>query len=334
MSSGKKVFIVGPGFIGWNILDILISHGYQVSALVRRDSHAEAIKASGATAVKGDLDDKTLITGQVETNDIIFHTATADHVPSVEAILTGIKARADKGHGTIFIHTSGTSVLDDNARGAFKGDKIYYDNKPDDINAVADTAPHRDVDLTILRGIEQIGDKAKIAIMTPPLIYGYNPKHDRLTIQIPELTKFAIKHGYAPYVGEGRAVESNIHVLDLARAYVVLMHHLETAPASYTRNNPYFFCETTGDNEPSWFDVATVIGKGLHDAGKISDPKPRTVPEKDYGDLFGDIVHAVLSLNSRSRAVRLRELGWSPIEKDWKSSYLEDELPQILKRNT
>lgn len=172
MSTGKKVFIVGPGFIGWNVLDILIDHGYQVSALVRRDEHAEGIKASGGVPIKGDLNDKTLITGQVETNDIIFHTATADHVPSVEAVLAGIKARADKGHSTIFIHTSGTSVLDDNAKGGRKSDKIYYDTKPEDINALADSAPHRDVDLTILRGIKQIGDKAKIAIMTPPLIYG------------------------------------------------------------------------------------------------------------------------------------------------------------------
>lgn len=158
-----------------------------------------------------------------------------------------------------------------------------------------------------------------------------NPKHDRLTIQIPTLTRFALKHGYAPIIGAGKPVESNIHVLDLARAYVVLMHHLETAPASYVLDNPYFFCETTGDSEPSWLDVATLIGKQLHEAGKISDPTPKTVPESDYGELFGDYSDCVIGLNSRSRAVRLRELGWNPIEKDWKASYVEDELPRMLK---
>lgn len=158
-----------------------------------------------------------------------------------------------------------------------------------------------------------------------------NPKHERLTIQIPTLTRFALKHGYAPQVGSGKPVESNIHVVDLARAYVVLMHHMEDSPAISLLDNPYYFCECTGDNEPSWHDIATVIGSGLHQAGKLKDPEPHTVPEELYKDLFGDFTHAVIGLNSRSRAVRLRDLGWKPIEKDWRQSYIDDELLEILK---
>lgn len=172
MSSGKKVFIVGPGFIGWNILDILIEQGYSVTGLVRRDEHAEGIEKSGATAVKGTLDDKELITKQTFEHDIVFHTATADHVPSAVAILDGIKDRATKGLSTIYIHTSGTSVLDDNAQGGEKSDKVYYDNKREEIDSVPDNAPHREIDLTIVRAQKEIGARAKIAIMIPPLIYG------------------------------------------------------------------------------------------------------------------------------------------------------------------
>lgn len=160
-----------------------------------------------------------------------------------------------------------------------------------------------------------------------------NPKHKRLTIQIPTLTRFALKHGYAPHVGSGKPVESNIHVVDLARAYVVLMHHMEDSPAVSLLENPYYFCECTGDNEPSWHEIATVIGSGLHQAGKIKDAEPRTAPKELYKDLFGDFTNAVIGLNSRSRAVRLRELGWKPIEKDWRRSFIEDELPEILKED-
>jgi len=160
-----------------------------------------------------------------------------------------------------------------------------------------------------------------------------NPKHKRLTIQIPTLTRFAMKHGFAPYVGTGAPVESNIHVVDLARAYVVLLHDMEhTSPASLLEN-PYYFCECTGDNEPSWHEIATVIGSGLHQAGIIKDPEPRTVPKDLYGDVFGEYTDAVIGLNSRSRANRLRALGWEPIEKDWKKSYIEDELPEIIKED-
>ncbi|KUJ11311.1 NAD(P)-binding protein [Mollisia scopiformis] len=336
MAPNKKVFIVGPGFIGWNIIDLLVPEGYSIAGLVRRKKHADGISASGATPVMGDLNDKALISSQAQEADIIFHTATADHLPSVEAILDGISARAKQGKETIFIHTSGTSVLDDNALGAFKSTKIYHDDIPSELDSVADDAPHRQIDLAIVKtkSSELLKSKAKISIMIPPLIYGFNPKHQRLSIQIPTLTRWAIKHGYAAHVGKGLAVESNIHVLDLARAYVVLLHAMENA--GYQDGllaNPYFFCETTGDGEPSWKEVAEVIGEALKKNGKIEDAVPKEMPEELYGDLFGEYTGAVTGLNSRSRANRLRALGWKPVEKDWRRSYLEDELPVILKED-
>lgn len=122
--------------------------------------------------------------------------------------------------------------------------------------------------------------------------------------------------------------------MDLARAYVVLMHHMEDSAAVSLLENPYYFCECTGDDEPSWLEVAEVIGGGLHRADKIKDPKPRSLSKDDYKNLFGDYTSAVLGLNSRSRAVRLRELGWKPIEKDWRASYIDDELPELLKEES
>ena len=70
MSTPKSVFIIGPGFIGWNVLELLVGQGHTVTGLVRRDSHAEQIKASGALAVKGDLDDHSLIVKHVLENDV------------------------------------------------------------------------------------------------------------------------------------------------------------------------------------------------------------------------------------------------------------------------
>lgn len=59
-----------------------------------------------------------------------------------------------------------------------------------------------------------------------------NPKHARLSIQIPVLTRFAIKEGYSGHVGKGVSQMSTVHVLDLARAYVLVLHHLEETSAS------------------------------------------------------------------------------------------------------
>ncbi|KAJ4305901.1 hypothetical protein N0V90_001434 [Kalmusia sp. IMI 367209] len=329
MDTSKRVFIIGPGFIGWNVLDLLISEGYAVTGLVRRESHAEQIKQSGALAVLGDLDNHDLIVKHVLENEIIIHTATADHLPSVEAVLDGVKQRASSGKSTIFIHTSGTSVLDDGALGAFKGDKIYYDTDPDDINTVPDTAPHRQIDLAIVRASKELGDKAKLAIMIPPEIYGFNPRHKRLTIQFPTIARFALKHGFVGHVGNGLSVESQIHVLDLARAYIVVLHFIESSSASALLKNPYFFCEN--GKEFSWKEVAEQVGKALKDKGLLKDAEPKEFSRENWDDLFEEYTGAVIGLNSRSRAVRLRELGWEPREKEIWESFAEDELPQLLK---
>ena len=173
MPPGKNVLIIGPGFIGWNVLDLLVAEGYKVTGFVRRKEHADGIKASGASlVVMGDLDDKSLITEQASQHDIVIHTATADHLPSVEAVLDGLKVRKERGEMSVFIHTSGTSVLDDNARGAFKGEKIYSDETREQIDTVPDDAPHRPIDLAIVRAQKELGESAKVAVVIPPLIYG------------------------------------------------------------------------------------------------------------------------------------------------------------------
>ncbi|SMR56620.1 unnamed protein product [Zymoseptoria tritici ST99CH_1E4] len=333
MSQSKSVFIIGPGFIGWNVLELLVDEGHSVTGLVRRKEHGEQIKKSGASVVYGDLNDKQLISEHTAQSDIVIHTATADHLPSIQAVLDGLRQRASKNLMTTFIHTSGTSVLDDGSLNAYKSDKIYRDDERSDVDSVKDNAPHREIDIAIVKCQKELGEKAKMAIIIPPLIFGFNPNHGRLTIQIPTLTRFALKHGFAPHVGKGLGVESNIHVLDLARAYIVLLHHMEKSSPSTLLDNPYYFCESTGDNEPSWYDVAKAIGEGLHKAGKIESPEPKELEQSLWGDVFGDFTGAVLGLNSRSRANRLRELGWQPQEKEWKRSYIEDELPQILKED-
>lgn len=121
---------------------------------------------------------------------------------------------------------------------------------------------------------------------------------------------------------------------DLARGYLTLLRHMETASAEEFLDNPYVFCENTGDEEPSWRDIATVIGKGLHAAGKIESAEPQTISPEAYVDCAGPKSPGLLGMNSRSRAIRLRALGWQPVEKSWEKSLLEDEIPAILAENT
>lgn len=172
MTRDRKVFIVGPGFIGLNVLEALVDEGYHVRALVRRPDAKTQVQSFGAEPVMGGLGDANIIAHHAFECDVTIHMATADDVPSVKAVLEGLKQRAEKNLPSIYIHTSGASCFDDGANGEFKTDKIWTDEKPAEINTIPDTAWHRDVDLEILKAHQEIGKKAKFAIMVPPLIYG------------------------------------------------------------------------------------------------------------------------------------------------------------------
>lgn len=327
MAGKGSVFLLGPGFIGLEILELLLREGYQVTTLVRREEAKARLEKLGSKTILGSLDDGDIIRNAAAAADIVIHTASADHQPSALSVLEGIAERAKSGKSSIYIHTSGCSAINDNSNSEYASEKIYEDDKPETVDSIADDAPHRSVDLAILKRRNELGDKAKISIVLPPVIYGLG-KENRLSIQIPTLARFAIKHGYAGYFGKGKAVWGQIHVSDLARGYLTILHYLERTSGGEVLENPYFFIEN-GD-EYSWERCAEEIGRALQKAGKIQDPTPKQIPSELYGDLFGDWSAAVVGQNARNRANRLRALGWKPQEKSTFDSFVSDELPILL----
>ena len=53
-------------------------------------------------------------------------------------------------------------------------------------------------------------------------------------------------------------------------------------------------------------------------------------PETNYNDIFGEYSTVVCSANSRSRAQRVREMGWQPREKIIRDAFISEELPLLL----
>ncbi|KAH6884123.1 hypothetical protein B0T10DRAFT_531359 [Thelonectria olida] len=319
MATKGSVFLIGPGFIGLQILGELLAEGYPVTTLVRREESKASLEKLGSKTVLGSLDDGDIIRTAVAAADIVIHTATADHLPSAVSVLEGIAERAKAGKSTIYIHTSGCSVLTDwEPSGERESDKIYEEDKPETIDSVADDAPHRAIDLAILKHRNELGAKAKISIVVPPVIYGVG-KEDRLSIQIPTMARFAIKHGYAGYVGGGKAVWGQVHVADLARGYLAILHYMESTSGDLILENPYFFIEN--GEEYSWGRCAEEIGNALHEAGRIQDAAAKQVPP-------------VIGQNARNRANRLRSLGWKPQEKSTFDFLVSDKLPIILAETT
>jgi nucleoside-diphosphate-sugar epimerase len=329
---GFSVFLIGPGFIGGEVLDLILSENkYTITTLVRRESAVADLEKLGVKAVIGTLDDSQVITNQVAVSDIVLHTATADHLPSVQAVIDGVKQREKKGLQTIYIHTSGASLIGDNSEGNYKSDTVFDDENPAQIDALPDSAPHRLIDLAIVRARKELAGHSKMAIMIPPLIYGVSSREKRLSIQLPTITRYSLKHGYAGQVGKGLSVWSHVHVKDLARAYVILLHWMERTSTAEVLQNPYFFCEN--GQELSWGECSAQIGRILQKAGCFDEPEPKTISSAKYDDIFGDYTPVVAGSNSRNRANRLRKLGWAPSEKGTFASLAEDEIPLILKED-
>lgn len=230
-----------------------------------------------------------MLISAVLKSDIIVYTATADDLPSVEAVLDGISQRGKAGKKTVYIHTSGCSELTDADHigdGSSRSEKIFSDNDPASIDALSDAAPHRKIDLAIINRRAELAPHAKISIILPPCIYGVGKASGRISIQIPTMVRFAIKHGYAGYVGGGEAVWSMVHVSDLARGYLTMLNWMETTSSDKVLANPYWFA--VNEEELSWKEIAKEIGRDLYKAGKIQDATPKQIPQSLWNDLFGE----------------------------------------------
>ncbi|ORY01295.1 hypothetical protein BCR34DRAFT_606010 [Clohesyomyces aquaticus] len=328
MATHKSVLILGAGLIGRHVIDLLLASGLSVTAYVRHTELAATLEALGASTVLGTLEDHDSITAQVAQHNVTINTTSSDDISSVQAILSGIRQRISQGLHSTFIHTSGTGVLVDDAKGRYKSDMVYRDDDPKDIDALPPTAMHRDVDLAIVHAAHEFGEKARIAIIIPPVIYGFNPAHNRLSMAFPRLVRFALKHGYSGHVGEGLNVWGAVHVADLAQAYLTLISGLEALEPSALVANPYFFVDN--GHEISWREVAEHVGRILYKMGKISSPDVRTFDPAGYADLFGPMTEKAAGGNARAYGVRLRKMGWEANAKGVWESLEEDEIPYII----
>lgn len=328
MSTSRSVFLIGAGYIGLNVLDELLAAGYRVTVLVRRPEQASHLEKAGATTVIGTLENLDMLQKQTAEHEITVNTSSSDDLPSVEAILAGVRQRVEAGKATTFVQTGGTGTLEDGAGGMHNKGHVYRDDKPGDIEAIPPTSMHRHVDIPIVQAAKELGDKAKIVILLPPFVYGVQPAHKRHSFGIVYLVQFALKHGHAGHVGDGVNLWSVIHVKDLGRAYTTILKYLDTVSAKEILENPYFFAENGA--EITMGDIAREIAQTLYRLGKISAPKVQTFTNDDYQDLFGEFTARGFGCNSRSRAIRLRKFGWKPVEKDAWTSWREDDIPSIV----
>jgi len=297
-----RLFVTGAtGYIGGSVAVRLVAAGHTVRGLVRDPAKSDLLRAHGIQPVPGSLDDEDVLAREASAADGVVNAADADHLPSLQAML-----RAIEGSGKPLVHTSGSSVIGDDARGNRPSDAIFDEDTPF-VVAPAKQARHA-LNGRVLAAAA-LGVRA--VVVCPTLIYGAGKGLNPRSIQIPFLVEQARAHGAVRVVGLGLNRWSTVHIDDLTALYWLA---LEKAPAG-----AFYFAE---NGEASFTEIgqaiATRLGMGPVESVAAEEAAAAWGPGRAYYT-FGS--------NSRVRARRARrELAWTPRHGsvlDW----IRDEMP-------
>ncbi len=282
------VFVTGAaGYIGGSIAARLLTAGYRVRGLTRSAEKAEALRFRGIEPVIGTLDEADRLKEAAQRADAVVNAASSDHRGAVEVLLAALA-----GSGKPFLHTSGTSVLADDARGE-PGERIYDEETP--FEPPPERAPRAAIDSMIVAAVER---GVRSTVLCNSLIYGRGLGLHAESVQIPTLARIARETGAPRHIGRGLNIWSNVHIEDVADLYLLA---LERAPGG-----SFFFVE---NGEASFRAKAEAIGRTLG-LERPPEPWPFEAAVRELGPVPARYTYGS---NSRVRSDKARRtLGWAP----------------------
>ena len=237
-----RIFLTGAtGFIGSRIVPELLAAGHQVLGMTRSEAGAKALKAAGAQAHFGTLEDLDSIRAGVAEADAVIHTAF-DHdfsnfVANCEKDRRVIEAMGAvlKGSSRPLLITSGTAI-GTAGQGQLATEDVFDTHHASPriaseqaANALLDAG----VNVKIMR-LPQVHDTVKQGLITP-------------FIQI------ARDKGAVAYVGEGLNRWPAAHVLDVAKLYAL----------AFDKGEPGARYHAVAEEGLAVRDIAKIVGAGL-----------------------------------------------------------------------
>lgn len=268
------------GFVGSHILTDLVSHGHDVTALVRTDQEGEAVLARGATPAVVDLYDRPAVAKVLSGTDGAVHTASPGDATSADLDAAVLDAAIDAlgSSGKPFAYISGLWIYGDN-------DDITEEAplKAPALVSWKEALQQRLLGQSGMRGIVVVSSVAygDGGGGVPGVLLG-SPRDAA---------------GNLIMLGSGRQHWSNVHVADLADFF---RRSLEDGSARGT------YVIGNGLNP-------TVAA--LTEAAAVASGAPGAVPGSDdeARGRLGDYFAEVLLLDQGTQGARARaELGWEP----------------------
>ncbi|WVQ80343.1 hypothetical protein IAT38_002448 [Cryptococcus sp. DSM 104549] len=357
---GRSVFFTGAtGYIGGTVLTSILSSANppaKVTALIRDPKKAELFptlslakeKGIELVALVGSLDDTDKLQAAAAEADVVVSTADADHLASIQAILAGLKARKEKtGHRPLLIHTSGTGVFSDNAKGEYPTDVIYTDLNPTPATKhspallsfakLPDSAPHRNVDLAIVAA--DAAGSIKSYIVLPSTIWGFGQGEvfekgfsHATSIQMPVLIEASIDRQRAGVVGKGANIWPHVAITDLGALYGLVWSKSTVPAATIGHGTAGYYLGISG--EYTLFGAASAIGQSLVKHKVVpegTETTPSTFTKEEIDKYYNGSYYG--GSNSRGVADRSKSIGWKPKYTD-EENFFEDidlEVQRIAK---
>jgi nucleoside-diphosphate-sugar epimerase len=197
----------GSGFVGGRLIERLVRDGWSVAALARSDRSADAVRTRGATPVRGDLSDASVLAAGMEGAEICFHVAAkvedfgpwpefvAGNVDGTRNVLRACRA-AGVGRAVhvsteaVLMHGQPLIAVDESYPLAFRSPAPYSRSKALGEQVV----------------LEESRDGLEAMIVRPRFVWGRGD-----TTLLPRLVEMT-RSGDFRWVGGGRHLTSTTHI--------------------------------------------------------------------------------------------------------------------------
>lgn len=280
-----RVFVTGAsGWIGSAVVDELLGAGNEVVGLARSDASAMSVADTGATVLRGDLDDLDVLRRGAQDADAVVHLANK-HDWANPAESDRAERAAVETLGEALVGTDRPFLVASGAAGLATGRPATED---DPSPAVGPGSPRGGSEN---RALDFVGRGVRtVAVRFAPTVHGTGD-HGFIAV----VTAAARQHGVSAHVGDGTHAWSAVHRSDAAR---LVRLAIEGAPAG-TR------VHAVAEEAVATRDIAAALGEAL------GVPTTSVAPE-DAVDHFG-FVGRFFAMDMAASAARTRELlGWSP----------------------
>ncbi|WP_354698205.1 nucleotide-sugar epimerase [Paraconexibacter sp. AEG42_29] len=282
------VFVTGAtGWIGSAVVPELLAAGHEVTGLARSDASAQALAASGATVLRGSLDDLDRLRSAAAASDGVIHLAfkheeafSGNFAAAAAADRSAIEAL-----GAALEGSDRPLVIATGLAGHATGSLVTENDTPDPASGVSERMRSEQY----VHSLASSGVRAA-SVRLAPTVHGDGDNGFVATV-----VAVARERGVSGYIGDGGNHWPAVHRKDAARLFRLA---LEQAPAGSALHG-------VAEEGVPVRAIAEVVGRRL-------DVPVTSVAAADAADHFG-WVGGFLALDIRASSAVTRDLlGWEP----------------------